>query len=97
MGWIEAQGRFESIYLIWVGAYFCLKPTRGQRGHQVTLLGKLWNQMVSKERILVEHMLCKLEKFKILAGTYRANNSGYDDCFTVVAGLVNFKSMGKLA
>ena len=63
----------------------------------MTLLGKLWNQMVSKERILVEHVLCKLEKFKILAGTYRANNSCYDDCFTVVAGLVNFKSMGKLA
>jgi hypothetical protein len=53
--------------------------------------------MVSKERILVEHMLCKLEKFKILAGTYRANISGYDDCFAVVAGIVNYKSMGKLA
>jgi DDE superfamily endonuclease len=73
------------------------KPIRGQRGHRVTLLGKLWNQMVSKERILVEHMLCKLEKFKILAGTYRTNLSGYDDCFAVVAGLVNYKGMGKLA
>jgi hypothetical protein len=73
------------------------KPIRGQRGHQVTLLGKLWNQMVSKERILVEHMLCKLEKFKILAGMYRASISGYDDCFAVVAGIVNYKSMGKLA
>jgi hypothetical protein len=72
------------------------KPIRGQRGHRVTLLGKLWNQMVSKERILVKHMLCKLEKFKILAGTYRTNLSGYDDCFAVVAGLVNYKSMGKL-
>jgi DDE superfamily endonuclease/Helix-turn-helix of DDE superfamily endonuclease len=72
------------------------KPIRGQRGHCVTLFGKLWNKMVSKERIFIEHMLCKLEKFKILAGTYRANLKGYDDCFAVVAGLVNFKSLGKL-
>jgi hypothetical protein len=72
------------------------KPVRGQRNHHVTLLGKLWNQMVSRERIVVEHMLCKLEKFKILAGTYRARLEGYDDCFTVVAGLVNYKSLGKL-
>ncbi len=34
------------------------KPIRGQHGHRVTLLGKFWNQMVSKERIFVEHMLC---------------------------------------
>jgi hypothetical protein len=73
------------------------KPVRGQRNHRVTLLGKLWNQMVSRERIVVEHMLCKLEKFKILAGCYRARLEGYDDCFAVVAGLVNFKSMGRLA
>jgi DDE superfamily endonuclease/Helix-turn-helix of DDE superfamily endonuclease len=72
------------------------KPVRGQRNHHVTLLGKLWNQMVSKERIVVEHMLCKLERFKILAGCYRARLEGYDDCFAVVAGLVNYKSMGKL-
>ncbi len=72
------------------------KPVRGQRNHRVTLLGKLWNQMVSKERIVVEHMLCKLEKFKIVAGCYRARLEGYDDCFAVVAGLVNYKSLGKL-
>ena len=72
------------------------KPIRGQRGHRVTVLGKLWNQMVSKERIPVEHMLCKLEKFKILAGMYRAKIIGYDDCFAVVAGIVNYKSMGRL-
>lgn len=73
------------------------KPIRGQRGHKVTVLGRLWNQMVSKERIPVEHMLCRLEKFKILAGVYRAKISIYDDCFAVVAGIVNYKSMGRLA
>ena len=73
------------------------KPIREQGNHKVTVLGKIWNRLVSKERIAVEHVLCRLEKFKVLAGKYRARLGGYEDRFAVVAGLVNFKALDRLS
>lgn len=73
------------------------KPFRSQRNHHLTALGKAWNQVMSRCRVPIEHLLAKLEKFKLLAGEFRGHLSGYDDSFSVIAGLVNFKALGRLA
>ena len=73
------------------------KPKRAQRNHPLTLLEKLYNQLLSSLRMPVEHTLACLQKFNILAGIYRGPTHRYDDTFLVVAGLSNFRILDKLA
>jgi hypothetical protein len=73
------------------------KPIRARRNHRVTALGKAYNRMQSRLRIAVEHVLARLEQYRILAGLYRGQRTRYDDCFGVVAGLNNFRVMDCLA
>ncbi|MBF6594025.1 MAG: hypothetical protein IVW51_06210 [Thermaceae bacterium] len=73
------------------------KPIRNQHNHRLTPLAKAWNQVQSRARLPVEHMIAKLEKFKILAGEYSARLHTYNPTLALVSGLVNFKTLGKLA
>jgi hypothetical protein len=70
-------------------------PVKGRRGRPVTLLGKLYNRMLNRERIRVEHVLSRLKKFGCLAGVFRGRFEAHEDVFCVVSGLVNFKATGR--
>ncbi|MDP9353055.1 MAG: hypothetical protein M3P51_16155 [Chloroflexota bacterium] len=67
------------------------------RNHPLTSFGKAYNRMQSRLRIVVEHVLARLEQYGILAGLYRGRRARYDDCFCVLAGLSNFRVLGSLA
>lgn len=71
------------------------QPVKGRRNHRVTTLGKLYNRMLNRERIKVEHMLAKLKKFKVLEGVYRGPWRAHESLFCVVGGLVNYKATGQ--
>lgn len=73
------------------------KPIKAKRNHPLTPFGKAYNRMQSRLRIAVEHVLARLEQYRILAGLYRGRRARYDDCFGVVAGLNNFRVLGCLA
>jgi hypothetical protein len=73
------------------------KPIKARRNHPLTAFGKAYNRMQSRLRIVVEHVLARLEQYRILAGLYRGCRARYDDCFGVVAGLNNFRVLGHLA
>lgn len=73
------------------------KPIKARRNHPLTSFGKAYNRMQSRLRIVVEHVLARLERYRILAGLYRGRRTRYDDCFGVVAGLHNFRALGQLA
>ena len=73
-----------------------LKPVRNVRGAKVTLFGKVFNRMVSSLRMPVEHMFAKLKKFNILAQRYRGDWYVHEDIFAIVAGLINFRALGRL-
>lgn len=73
------------------------KPIKAQRNHPLTPLGKAYNRMQSRLRIKVEHVLARLEQYRILAQTYRGRRGGYDALFGVVAGLNNYRVLGSLA
>ncbi len=72
------------------------KPIKARRNRPLTALGRAYNRMQSRLRIAVEHVLARLEQYRILAGLYRGRRAGYDDCFGVVAGLNNFRVLGRL-
>lgn len=73
------------------------KPIKARRNHPLTSFGKAYNRMQSRLRIPVEHVLARLEQYRILAGLYRGRRARYDDCFGVVAGLNNFRVLGSLS
>ena len=73
------------------------KPIRRGRRQHLTALGKAYNQMQNRLRVVVEHVLGRLKKYQVLSGRFRGRLDGYDDCFAVCAGLHNFRSMGTLS
>jgi len=73
------------------------KPIRSQRGHRLTALGRAYNQMQNRLRVLVEHVLGRLKKYQVLAGRFRGRVGSYDGCFAACAGLHNFRRMGVLS
>ncbi len=72
------------------------KPVRRKRGQILTPLGRAYNQVMSRLRVPVEHVLSRLQKFRVLSGVYRGRWAEHEDTFCVVSGLVNFKALGAL-
>ena len=50
--------------------------------------------MFSRIRIVVEHMLCRMKKYKIFGLRYRNRLRYYDLMTDTVSGLVNMKIIG---
>jgi len=73
------------------------KPIRRRRGHRLSALGCAYNQMVSRLRIPVEHVLSRVKKFGVLAQVFRGDWERHEDLFCVVSGLINYKATGKLS
>ena len=72
------------------------KPKRAQRNHPLTLFEKLYNRIINKTRILVEHVIGRLKKFRIVAELFRNQRARHGDFFLVVAGLINFRALNSL-
>ena len=73
------------------------KPIRAQRKRRLTAFGKVYNRVLSSLRIGVEHTLAHLQRFCLLAGIYRGRMQDYDQNFLVIAGLHNFRRLGRLS
>ena len=71
------------------------QPVKGQRNHKVTVLGRAYNYMLSRQRIYVEHHFARLQKFGILREVYRGRFEGHEDLFCIVSGLLNFRVTGQ--
>ena len=73
------------------------KPRKARRGHPLTVIEKIYNRAMSKLRIPVEHVIGHLKKFRMLAGVYRGEMERYDENALVIAGLHNYKELGRLS
>ena len=72
------------------------KPKRAQRNHPLTLFEKLYNHIINKTRILVEHVIGSVKKFRIVSELYRNRRATHGDFFLAVAGLINFRALNSL-
>jgi hypothetical protein len=72
-----------------------LTPIKKKRNQKVTLLGKAYNHLLSVLRMPVEHHFARLQRFGCLAGLWRGPQSGHEDVFCVVSGLLNFRATGR--
>ena len=75
-------------------------PGRGKRGVKaVELTGeqKAFNRRLSEERVVVEHTICRLKKFRVMADRFRNRLRHYDAVTDIVCGLVNLRIAGTIA
>lgn len=75
-------------------------PGRGKRGFkakELTSEQKTFNQKLSKERVVVEHTISRLKKFRVMAHKFRNRLKHYDTMTDIVCGLVNFRIAGTIA
>lgn len=73
------------------------KAKRAQRNHPLTLFEKLYNHIINKTRILVEHLIGRLKKFRIVSELFRNRRATHGDFFLAVAGLINFRALNSLS
>jgi len=76
------------------------QPYKARRNKPLDLIQKCLNQIQTKHRIAVEHVLGQLQKFKVLAGIYRGgrgSHRAYDDTFSIITGIYNFKKLRSLS
>jgi len=72
-------------------------PGRGKRGVKARELAceeKEFNQRLSGERVVVEHAISRLKKFRIMAHEFRNRLKHYDTMTDIVCGLVNLRITG---
>jgi hypothetical protein len=75
-------------------------PGRGKRGFkakELTSEQKAFNRKLSKERVVVEHSISRLKKFRVMAHKFRNRLKHYDIMTGIVCGLINFRISGTLA
>jgi len=72
-------------------------PGRGKRGVKAKPLTpeqKAHNQRLSKERVVVEHTISRLKKFRIMAHKFRNRLKHYDATTDILCGLLNLRIAG---
>ena len=90
---------FDLGYLVGVekdftGATISSLPKRKKRNQGwLSHEEKEYNQSHSKKRIVIEHMICRLKKFRIMSNVLRNKLKKYNKVSDIVSGLVNYRVM----
>jgi hypothetical protein len=66
-------------------------PKKKSKKHSLTEEEKKENREVSKERIVVENVLCMLKRFRILSDRYRNRRRRFGLRFNLIAGVYNYE------
>lgn len=68
-------------------------PIKKEKGYELTVQQKEYNHNHSKRRIVIEHVICKLKKYRIMNDVFRNRLRKYDRISDIVSGLVNYRIM----
>src|SRR3954466_15354151 len=66
-------------------------PNRKKRNQELSDDHKNYNKNHSKKRIIIEHTICRLKKYRILADIFRNKLRRYNKMSDIVSGLVNYQ------
>jgi len=70
-------------------------PYKRRRGMgELTMEQKVFNHELAKERVVVEHTISRMKKFRIMGEEFRNRLRWYDRATDIVSGLVNLRIMG---
>ncbi|MER5175713.1 MAG: transposase family protein, partial [Candidatus Nitrosocosmicus sp.] len=56
---------------------------------------KYYHTIHSKKRIVVEHTICRLKKYRIMSDIFRNKLRKYNKISDIVAGLINYRIMNQ--
>jgi DDE superfamily endonuclease len=70
-------------------------PNRKQRNLKLSQEEKEYNKIHSKKRIIVEHTICRLKKYRIMSDTFRNKLRKYNKVSDIVTCLVNYRMMNQ--
>lgn len=66
-------------------------PIKKKKGQTLACDDKKMNQQLSSERVLNEHVIGRLKRFKIIACRYRNRRRRFALRFNLIAGIHNFE------
>ncbi len=66
-------------------------PIKKKRNIELTKKEKRYNKRHSRQRVIVEHTICRIKKFGIMGSRYRNRLKRYDGISDIVSGLVNYR------
>ena len=68
-----------------------------KKGYQdLTIEEKEYNRIHSKKRIIIEHAICRLKKYRIMSDIFRNRLRKYDMVSDIVSGIVNYRIMNSI-
>jgi hypothetical protein len=70
------------------------QPRKRSKKHPLTQEDKRFNREVSRERILNEHVIGALKRFRILSERYRNRRKRFALRFNLIAGIYNHELQG---
>ena len=68
-------------------------PIKREKGCDLTAEENEYNRNHSAKRIVIEHAICKLKKYRIMNEVFRNRLRKYDKVSDIVSGLVNYRIM----
>ena len=70
-------------------------PCKKKRNCELSVDEKEYNKIHSKKRIVIEHTICRLKKYRIMNEVFRNRLRKYDRISDIVSGLVNYRIMNQ--
>jgi len=67
-------------------------PIKSSKYHKLTIDEKLYNRQISSDRVLNEHVIGFIKRFKIVADRYRNRRKRFGLRFNLIAGICNFEN-----
>jgi hypothetical protein len=68
-------------------------PHRKKRNMQLSQEREEYNQGHAQKRIIIEHTICRLKKYRILSDIFRNKLRKHNKVSDIVSGLVNYRIM----
>ena len=68
-------------------------PNRKKPNTELSTGKKEYNQNHSRKRIVVEHTICRMKKYRIMGDIFRNRLRKYDRVTDIVSGLVNYRTL----
>jgi len=68
-------------------------PIKKEKDCELSSQEKDYNRNHSKRRIVIEHAICRLKKYRIMNDVFRNRLRKYDMVSDIVSGLVNYRIM----
>lgn len=71
-------------------------PVKKEKDCELTVQQKEYNREHSRKRIVIEHVICRIKKYRIMNDVFRNRLRKYDKVSDIVSGLVNYRIMNPI-